>query len=80
MGRFGLSGPPGALGGFDYHAVADGFGGNLDADNFAVDKGADFLDIGFELPLAYAGGPFADAAEACGFTASGDRATEGRKQ
>jgi hypothetical protein len=61
---------------FDDQAVADGFGADLDADDPAVDDGADLLDIGPELSGGNAGDFGADAAEVFGLAAVGDLIAE----
>src|SRR5688572_23287249 len=52
-----------ALGRLGDQAAAEGLGADLDADDLAVDQGANLLDIRAELALGDAGHLGADAAE-----------------
>ena len=61
-----------AFGGLGDQALTDGFGGDADAHDLAIDQGADFLDVGLEGAFADAGDLAAYATEVFGFAASGD--------
>src|SRR5687768_14015452 len=63
---------------FDDHAVADGLGADLDADDRAVDDGANGLNVRPELSGGDARDLRADAAEVFGFAAVGFLVTERR--
>ena len=57
-------------------AVADGFGADIDADDLAVDDGADAVDVGLEFAGGDPGDFGANAAEVFGFAAVGDLVSE----
>src|SRR5258708_3860380 len=66
-----------ALDRLDDHAVADGLGADLDANDLAVDDGSDLLDVGAELAGSDAGDFGSDAAQVLGLAAMGDLVSEG---
>src|SRR5580700_1062457 len=58
-------------------SLADGLGRHLDADDAAVDDGANALNVGLEFARGDAGDLGADAAQVFGLAAMGDLVTKG---